>query len=291
LLRCKEPSRIKWRRQFITALHNRLVYLETDFSLEETLYTVVEEWLETESVNISKYPTRFHQAIQSQSLIGWRHLLSGKISQEWLKLQETSTKVTIGRKRLSYVWGASLAKVLLKQFIKLWELRNEEVHGKTAELQEQIRKDKLGKVVRQLNELRDQARPSDMCLFHSDMKAYIEKSNAQSIASYISSHKKAIANSIKEWAGASHVGIASIVDWIRNNNSSEQIDRIYSRQRRGLLNESRNSKSKKGSRENPETSINSRILHSEQTFRLNVDYSGGSNKLLRLRVTDLGPWA
>jgi hypothetical protein len=71
------------------------------------------------------------------------------------------------------------------------------------------------------------------------MKAYIEKSNAQSIASYISSHKKAIANSIKEWAGASHVGIASIVDWIRNNNSSEQIDRIYSRQRRGLLNESR----------------------------------------------------
>ena len=130
-----------------------------------------------------------------------------------------------------------------------------------------------------------------MCLFHSDMKAYIEKSNAQSIASYISSHKKAIANSIKKWAGASHVGIASIVDWIRNNNSSEQIDRIYSRQRRGLLNESRNSKSKKGSRENPETSINSRILHSEQTFRLNVDYSGGSNKLLRLRVTDLGPWA
>jgi len=238
LLRCKEPSRIKWRRQFITVLHNRLVYLETDFSPEETLYTVVEEWLETESVNISKYPTRFHQAIQSQSLIGWRHLLSGKISQEWLKLQETSTKVTIGRKRLSYVWGASLAEVLLKQFIKLWELRNEEVHGKTAELQEQIRKDKLGKVVRQLNELRDQARPSDMCLFHSDMKAYIEKSNAQSIASYISSHKKAIANSIKEWAGASHVGIASIVDWIRNNNSSEQIDRIYSRQRRGLPNES-----------------------------------------------------
>jgi hypothetical protein len=173
LLRCKEPSRIKWRRQFITVLHNRLVYLETDFSPEETLYTVVEEWLETESVNISKYLKRFHQEIQSQSLIGWRHLLLGKISQEWLKLQETSTKVTICRKRLSYVWGASLAEVLLKQFIKLWELRNEEVHGKTAELQEQIRKDKLGKVVRQLNELRDQARPSDMCLFHSDMKAYI----------------------------------------------------------------------------------------------------------------------
>jgi hypothetical protein len=191
--------------------------------------------------------------------------------------------VIIGRKRLSYVWGASLAEVLLKQYIKLWELRNEEVHGKTAELQEQIRKDELGKVVRQLNELRDQARPSDMCLFHSDIESYIEQSNAQSIASYISSHKKAIVYSIKKWAVASHVGITSIVDWIRNNNSSEQIDRIYSRQRSSLT--IKNSKSKKGSRENPETSIDGRILHSEQTFRLNVDYSGGSNKLLRLRVT------
>jgi len=101
---------------------------------------VIAEWLETEHVDIEEYPVRFHPAIKSQSIIGWRHLFAGRLSQEWLLLQEESTTVTTVRKRHSSVWGASIIEVLVVQFIKLWELRNEEVHGKTEEQQEQTRK-------------------------------------------------------------------------------------------------------------------------------------------------------
>jgi hypothetical protein len=111
----------------------------------------VAEWIETEIVDENKYPLKFRQAIRSQNHIGWRHLFSGKISQEWLQLQEQSTKVLIGRRRLSYVWGALIVELLLKQFINLLELWNEEVHGKTAEKQEHIRKTKLSETVRTLN--------------------------------------------------------------------------------------------------------------------------------------------
>ena len=125
LLRCNEKSRIDWRSQMLTALRSRFIYLETDFSLAETFCTAVAEWIQTKTVNVSTYPVKFHKAINTQSYIGWRHIFSGKLSQEWLHLQEQSTKVSIGRKRLSYVWGASIIEVLLKHFILLWELRNE----------------------------------------------------------------------------------------------------------------------------------------------------------------------
>jgi hypothetical protein len=96
----------------LTALRRRLVYLETDFSLEETFCTAVAEWIETQIVDENKYPLKFRKAIKSQNHIGLRHLFSGKISQEWLQLQEQ-----IRRQRLSYVWGAPIIELLLKQFI------------------------------------------------------------------------------------------------------------------------------------------------------------------------------
>jgi hypothetical protein len=105
--------------------------------------TVIAGWLETETVDIDNYPVRFHAAIKSQDSIGWQHLFAGRLSQEWLLLQEQSTTVTKVQKRHSSVWGASIVEVLLSQFIKLWELRNEEVHGKTEEQQEKTRKRKL----------------------------------------------------------------------------------------------------------------------------------------------------
>ena len=104
----------------LTALRSRFIYLETYFSL-----AAVAEWIQTKTVNVSTYPVKFHKAINTQSHIGWRHIFSGKLSQEWLHLQEQSTKVSIGRKRLSYVWGASIIEVLLNHFILLWDLRNE----------------------------------------------------------------------------------------------------------------------------------------------------------------------
>jgi hypothetical protein len=64
-------------------------------------------------------------AILSHERIGWWHFFAGKISQEWLKLQASSTNKTIGKKRDCYVWGASIVETTLKCFTKLWEQRNE----------------------------------------------------------------------------------------------------------------------------------------------------------------------
>ena len=239
MLRCESPTRIKWRIQFMCSLRKRLEYLETEFSIGETLCTSISEWLETGVVDVNNYPTRFHAAINTQTMIGWRHFFAGRLSQDWLHLQETARPRTEERQNDSYVWGASIVEVTLSQYIKLWELRNEEVHGKTAEQQEQTRKSKLAVEVRKLNTWKNDSRPDDMCLFHANIEDFIEGSTAQNLATYISSHKKAIMNSVKKWALSSHGRVTSILEWIQQNNGREAIERIHNRRRTQLLADNR----------------------------------------------------
>lgn len=235
MLRCKSPTRIKWRIRFICALRKRLEYLETEFSIGETLCTSLSEWLDTGLVDTDKYPRRFHDAINTQTTIGWRHFFSGRISQEWLHLQAQAKPRTEERQNDSYVWGASIVEVTLSQYIQLWELRNEEVHGKTAEQQEQTRKSKLAVEIRKLDTWKNDSRPDDMCLFHANIEEYIDTSTATNLATYISSHRKAIMNSVRKWANSSHSKATSILEWIQKNNGPEAIERIHSRKRKQLL--------------------------------------------------------
>jgi hypothetical protein len=102
MIRCTAPSRIKWRNQYIKAIRTKLNKIETEFSITEALCSAIAAWLEHGEVDISKFPIRFANAIISQESIGWRHFFAGKISQEWLLLQENSTN----KRRETVTYGA-----------------------------------------------------------------------------------------------------------------------------------------------------------------------------------------
>jgi hypothetical protein len=195
----------------------------------------------TGTVDETKYPNRFIRAITSQNMVGWRHyLFAGKISQEWLTLQEESKQKSKGHKRSSYVWGASILEVILSHFIELWELRNEKVHGKTEEQQERTRKAKLMNELRRMNSMRCQARPSDECLFIDNEDDFLDESTAQTIATYISSHRRAISNSVKKWAKTSQTGGETIIQWASSTNTVDIRERNNSIRRNRLINDGRN---------------------------------------------------
>jgi hypothetical protein len=63
-------------------------------------------------------------------------------------------------------------------------------------IQEKRRKHRLVDKVKQLNKQKNKARPADMGLFHANIDQYIEDSTARALANYISSHSKAIKNSV-----------------------------------------------------------------------------------------------
>ena len=59
IILCKAPSRIKWKRKLIGAMRNRFDYLETEFEISEAMCRAIAEWLETGTVDETKYPNRF----------------------------------------------------------------------------------------------------------------------------------------------------------------------------------------------------------------------------------------
>jgi len=214
--------------------------LSTKYSVEETFMTALCDWMEHGAVNFEKFPIEHKAALQSQDHIGWRHIFSGKLSQKWLALQG-DVALEDGKFRNDYLWGASIVETILRQFIALWELRNEEVHGKTEEVQEHRRKHRLIGKIRELDKLKADARPSDMGLFHNDLEKYIEESNARTIANYISSHTKAIKNSVAKWKKGSQTGVTSIIHWVRglNDTNNAALEKIQTIQRDRLLGDGR----------------------------------------------------
>jgi hypothetical protein len=74
--------------------------------------------------------------------------------------------------------------------------------------------------------MKDIARPSNMFLFHLNEEEYIDQSTSQTIASWISSHRKAITNSVKKWAATSRNGSTGIVGWMRGEENNKAIDRM-----------------------------------------------------------------
>jgi hypothetical protein len=76
--------------------------------------------------------------------------------------------------------------------------------------------------------MKDKARPVDMGLFHADIESFLVNSTAQTIATYISSHRKAITNSVKKYTAASQARVTSVVHWIRGwNNNDDIIEKMH----------------------------------------------------------------
>ena len=108
----------------------------TGYALEDNLATVHTQWLDTGKVDVDTFPGLFHDAMNTQSMIGWLNFFGGRIIQHWLKLfEETRTTPNInkeGKKHRYYdrtVWGAAIVEHTLRLHIELWEQRSKDVHG------------------------------------------------------------------------------------------------------------------------------------------------------------------
>ena len=147
----------------MTKFWKKLDKLKTNHKLIEMLCMVIADWMENSKVEINKFPQKYHDAMITQENIGWSHMFAGHISQEWIKLYKESrcTNTNKNQHNQSYLWGASVVEVLLSEFVRLWEIRNEEVHGKTKERNETLRKKKLTIEAKRLKLLKDNARPGN----------------------------------------------------------------------------------------------------------------------------------
>jgi hypothetical protein len=79
-------------------------------------------------------------------------------------------------------------------------------------------------------------RPVDLGLFHADIEECLDNLTIQTIATYISCHKKSITNSVKKSMAVSQAGVTAVVQGIRGwSNNNDTIEKMHARQRKDLL--------------------------------------------------------
>ena len=117
MLCCKGASRRKWRIKTIDKLRKRMKKIDTKFAVD-VMCSAISDWFEMGQVSLEKYPEEYHDAIRSQEAIRWRQVFNGRISQVWLEHQG-NTKLSSGRVRMDYIWGASIVETCLRMMIEL----------------------------------------------------------------------------------------------------------------------------------------------------------------------------
>jgi PHD/YefM family antitoxin component YafN of YafNO toxin-antitoxin module len=91
--------------------------------------------------------------------------------------------------------------------------------------------------VRRLYSFKEQACPRDMYLFRRNLEAFISELTTDKLAVYVTSHKKAIKISVKQWKKQLELDINSVINWLRLHGENETImDNIHTRQRQQMLN-------------------------------------------------------
>jgi hypothetical protein len=71
--------------------------------------------------------------VDSQTAIGWKHLLFGRFSLEWARIQEgyTCTEKLDPKFYNGKAWTTKVTKLIWRAFRALWLLRNADLHGIT----------------------------------------------------------------------------------------------------------------------------------------------------------------
>mmetsp|Transcript_20312 Transcript_20312/g.45388 ORF Transcript_20312/g.45388 Transcript_20312/m.45388 type:complete len:179 (-) Transcript_20312:53-589(-) len=174
---CHHPSRLKLRRKYINTLRARLHRVNTRAGLINTFCSTISDWFDDGTVDPSKYPTQYHQAIQQQSKIGWSHVFQGHLAAAWSAIQipaDTTTDLAKAR----YMWTSSIVEVSLRWMIDLWETRNKDVHGHTELEQNSRLKAKHQETFRNMLNKKARMRPCDHWLFPDNPALFLATASA-----------------------------------------------------------------------------------------------------------------
>ena len=101
--------------------------------------------------------------------------------------------------------------------IKIWEIQNSQVHGRTNKEQEQKQNSHQIQELKNLFAKKDDLQPIDIILFPENDDNFIEKCIGQGIADYVSMHEKAILNSANEQKRCLIKGVKTILGWLQND--------------------------------------------------------------------------
>ncbi len=170
---CPAESRRQWRADLLKSLREKLLEWDTDLRLldlmMEATYRVLHQQLP------QGLPTQgLEDLASSQQKIGWKEFLKGRISKRWAQCQQAYLGNRATKKKNGTTWATNVVDFFLKQWLTLWELRNNDRHGADAEARRAAEKAQAHREVTQLYALKDQLPPDLQQLFFPTLEEHLQ---------------------------------------------------------------------------------------------------------------------
>ena len=185
-LTCKDPTWIKTLNLEKSKLKQKLSTLHTAPVIISILSFAFENNYSTHTLNtptpISRNESIAYMAAVEQQSIGWKNFLQGRLSKKWAIAQhyyfkETYKSVPIPSGYYES-WKKNFIPTLINFGLELWNLRNDQSHGKTPQEMAQIRRKKLNKeILRKYRQGSKSVSPPQRRLFQKPLKLRIYDSN------------------------------------------------------------------------------------------------------------------
>jgi hypothetical protein len=161
ILKCRIKSRKTLQRQWIGEVSSYLSGSTTPIFVQDAIVEQLTIWLEPPLLcTIPVYdPHNFlDNALSMQQQIGCNNFVRGRLAIEWGRLInrhyiQNSTATSDSESFSAETWASLLIAISFKYILLLWEQRNNEEHGVTANKLEIKKKEKLIEEVRHIKTL------------------------------------------------------------------------------------------------------------------------------------------
>jgi len=153
---CQALSRDQWRRKTMTEVRKHLETSETPLPVIDLflqgLHSVLHATPRTDII----VPAGLEPIAAAQQAIGWDQILSGRLALAWQSHQQQYLTQTnrLSDRNSGQSWSTNLTNVIFAQWWELWQMRNEDRHGRDKITQAQAENRQATRELHQLYEHR-----------------------------------------------------------------------------------------------------------------------------------------
>jgi len=189
---CPAQTRVQWRSTFLQTLRNKLESLNTAPPLASLLVEALHRVLHDEPLGDDLSTFGLPDLHLAQASIGWHHLLKGRFSKLWTRYQQTHLEsLGVNSSQQGLKWTVNVIHCIFKSWLQLWDLRNEDRHGKDLEAKRAREKEQAQREVEALYDQQPRMPPCLQHLFHMSLQVMLQKSTSY-LRAFINSFKPVI---------------------------------------------------------------------------------------------------
>ena len=181
VIRCDSETRAAWRLDWGQRVEDFHARQNTYPLLRHVFREAMHQWMDNASpdaVSPCLFPMEVRRLIIQQNEIGWRQIVRGRFSTEWERLQNdyyNRHRKKTRYRRTGTMWQKQLILLIWELWFELWKLRNDQIHGTTAETRAQADRRDMERQLTAIYASRNLLEPRVQDLLAPDLESHLQR--------------------------------------------------------------------------------------------------------------------